>query len=129
MFELALNQERALVWIIRQLQVQSGGRRIGKDQRFANLKVFDDEWASIKQLHTRFEHHFHKRGRGKYDQVLYPVILQKDHMSIIELRDPRRGRPWQPDVEKSAAPGPSTACVPVAGLMPPPALVPRVGWQ
>jgi hypothetical protein len=82
-FKFALNRERALREIIRQLQ-QQAGRRIRQDERLADLEVFDDEGFALKQLHTGFEHHFDKTCGGKDDEVFDTMILQEGHVAIVE---------------------------------------------
>ena len=98
-------------------------------RRFANLKVFNDERASVEQLHARFQAPFPRTRCGKDDKVLDLVILEKRHVPAIEPRNPGRRGPRQSNIEKSAATRSEAALAPIAGFMPPTSFVPGVSRQ
>ena len=105
LLEPALDREGARSGLVGQLQQQSG-RRIGQNERFANLEVLDDERPSLEQLHPRLERHLDERGRGKNCKVFDPVILEERHVPAVEPRNPRGGCARQPRIEQPAATGP-----------------------
>src|ERR1700730_12315113 len=126
--EPALDQERALIRIIRELYVKARNG-IRQNERLSNLQILDNERSTLEELHACFQRHVDKRRGGKHDQILDLVILQKGHVPAIEPCDPGWRGPRQSDVEQSTAPRTQTALAPIAGLMPPTALLPSVGRQ
>src|ERR1700686_703567 len=127
-FKPALEGKRAFTRIVGQIQKQPGGR-VRQDQRLSYFESPPDQRFSPEQVHSCFEPHFDEARGWKHDEILDAVVLQESHVSAIKSSDPRRGGPRQPDIEQSATTRCQTTFPHVAGLMPPPALVPRVSWQ
>src|ERR1041384_8117265 len=87
--EPALNRESPVARLIRNLELNPAGR-VGKDQRFANLKIFDHERPALEELHAGFQGEIDKRGCWKNDVVLDLVILEERHVPAIESGCPGR---------------------------------------
>ena len=127
-FKPALNGKRALVRVVGQFQKQPRGR-VRQDERLADFKVFHHERFPLEQLRSGFERHLDEARGRKHDEILDAVVFQECHVPAIKPGDPRGGSPRQPEIEQPATTRCQTTFAHVAGLMPPSALVPGVGWK
>ena len=69
------------------------------------------------------------RSGGKDDVVIDFVVLQESHVPAIEPRRPGRRRARQPGIQQTASASAEPAIAPIARLIPPAALVPRIGRE
>src|SRR5260221_11252792 len=98
--EPALDQERALIRIIRELHVKPRNG-IRQNERLANLQILDNERSTLEELQTCFPRHIDEGRGGKHGQILDLVILQKGHVPAIQPRNPGLRTPRQSKLAQS----------------------------
>src|SRR4051812_19334849 len=123
--EAALDRESPIRRFVRNLQLNSSGG-VRQNERFADLKIFDDKRPPFEELHAGFEGELNKSCGRKNNVALYLVILEESHVPAIQPGGPGRGGAGEASVKHTAAARPETTFAPIGGFIPPAASIPRV---
>src|SRR5882724_13208751 len=123
--EPTLDRECALVRLVRNLDVNAGGR-FGQDERLANFKLLDHERPAFEKLRAGLKYEINKSRGWKNNMILDFVIFEESHMPAIEPGGPGGRRARQPHVEHSATARSEATFAPVRSFVPPAAAIPRI---
>src|SRR6266478_3516876 len=100
--EPTVNRECSIVRLVRNLDVNAGGR-FRQNERLANLKLLDHERSAFEKLRAGLNYQINKSRGWENNMVLDFVIFEESHVSAIQPGGPGGCRARQPHVEHSAA--------------------------
>src|SRR6476659_4689898 len=87
--EPALNRERSIARLVRNLDVNAGGR-FRQNKRFANLKLLDRKRSAFEKLRAGLNYEINKSRGWKNNMGLDLVIFKEHHVTAVYQGGPRR---------------------------------------